>query len=398
MTTEGALKNSGLLEGRRWASVLAVLGLILASACADPPSGQAGQARGGPGSRRGGGRPPEGTVVPVETGLAQRGTIERTVTVSGTVSPIRNVGVNSQLSGALLSVDVEESDRVAEDRVMARLDDREIRAQLQSAEAGLEVARSTFERSQRLRERQVITDAEFERDRAALAAAQAQTDQLRTRLDFATVRAPVTGLVTEKRVESGDIVAPQTHLFTIADVSTMVVRVDVSELDVVRLSPGQVVTVALDAYRGRRYGGHIRRVFPAADPTTRLVPVEVALDAAAALDARPGFLARVTFALERREDVLQIPTSAIVRRADGEAVYVVNGDRAGIRPVSLGVTSEGLVEVRSGIEEGDEIVVVGTNQLRDGAEIRRVERPGQTRDTSVSSAGVAAGEVLGGAP
>lgn len=366
--------------------MLALLLVPLATGCGDPPASRSGgSAAGAP--RRPGGRPGAGSVVPVETDLARRGTIERSVTVSGTVSPIRTVGVNSQLSGALLSVEAEESDRVAEGRVLARLDDREIRAQLQSAEAGLEVARSTFERSQRLRERQVITEAEFERDRAAFAAAQAQVDQLRTRLDFATVRAPVTGIVTEKRVEAGDIVAPQTHLFTIADVSTMVVRVDVSELDVVRLSAGQSVAVALDAYRGRRYGGHIRRVFPAADPANRLVPVEVALDGAATADARPGFLARVTFALERREDVLQIPTSAIVRRADGEAVYVVEEDRAGIRPVDLGVTSEGLVEVRSGIEEGDEVVVLGTNQLRDGAEIRRVERTDPSRDTSTSFEG-----------
>lgn len=386
------------LRPRRRLLALALLPALVA--CGDgssPPQAEA--STGGPGN----GRNPGERVVPVETEAARRGTIARAVTVSGTVSPIRSVSVNSQLSGALLAVEAEEGDEVRQGEVLARLDDREIRAMLRSAEANLEVARSTYERSETLRAEQIITEAEFERDRAALAAAVAQVEQLTTRLGFATVESPVTGVVTEKLVEAGHIVGPQTRLFTVAVVSTMVVQVNVSELDVVQLSPGDRVSVVLDAYPGNRYGGRIRRVFPAADPATRLVPVEVALDESAASDARSGFLARVTFALDRREDVLQVPTAAIVQRASGEAVYVVNGDRVEIRPVTLGVTSEGLVEVRSGLEEGEEIVVLGTNQLRDGATIRRVERPGAGGAGPGGGTGEAggsepAGPAPGGAP
>src|SRR5690606_11989356 len=113
-------------------------------------------------------------------------------------------------------------------------------------------------------------------------------------------RSPLDGVILEKRVEAGDLVAPQTQLFRIGDVSTMVVRVAVSELDIVELSPGESATLAFDAFPSRTFEGRIRRVFPAADPATRLVPVEVALDASGAATARPGFLARVTFALGAR--------------------------------------------------------------------------------------------------
>src|SRR5690606_24757992 len=227
--------------------------------------------------------------------------IARSITVPGTVEPIRTVGVNSQLAGALRTVVAEEGTFVNEGAVLATVDDREIQAQLASAEAAYELARATLERSERLRERQVITAAEYERDRAAFAAAEAQRDQLRTRAGYATIRAPVTGIVTEKLVEAGDIVGNQTRLFTIADMSTMVVRVQVSELDVVLVRPGDAVDVQLDAFPGRMLAGRVRHVLPEADPASRLVPVEVAITGADAQLARPGFLARLTFALGARE-------------------------------------------------------------------------------------------------
>src|SRR5690606_584711 len=115
------------------------------------------------------------------------------------------------------------------------------------------------------------------------------------RAGYASVNAPAAGVITEKHVEAGDIVGNQTPLFTIADVSQLVVRVGVSELDVVDLRQGDAVDVTLDALPSRQLAGRIRRIFPIGDATTRLVPVEVVLDEASARLARPGFLARITF-------------------------------------------------------------------------------------------------------
>src|SRR5690606_17552749 len=136
------------------------------------------------------------------------------------------------------------------------------------------------------------------------------------------------GVVVAKNVEEGDVVSAQQRLFTIGDVSTRVVRVPVSELDVVALSPGQPARVALDAYPGRELTGRIRRVFPAADPTSRLVPVEVALEGEASGVARPGFLARVTFALGAKDGVLLVPASAVTSATGATAVFVVEDGRA----------------------------------------------------------------------
>lgn len=344
--------------------------VAVAAAAAGCNGGEAAEAqqggRGGPGGGSSGAMP----AAAVEVAPVVRGSIARSVTVSGVIEPIRTVGVNSQLSGALLSIHAEEGDRVAAGEPLARLDDREIRAQLAAAEASFEVADAAFRRAEQLRENQIITQAEYERDRTARAAARSQLDQLRARAGYAVVAAPIGGIVTEKRVEAGDVVGNQTRLFTVADVSTLVVRVGVSELDVVELSPGDRVAVALDAYPGRTFGGQVRRVFPSGDPTTRLVPVEVALDSDDAAVSRPGFLARVTFALNARSDVLLIPGNAIVSGSGSQSVFLVQDGRAIRRSVGTGLTSEGRIEVVSGLEEGDQVVTAGNNALRDGMELR----------------------------
>jgi membrane fusion protein, multidrug efflux system len=371
-----------------------VLGLPIVVACGSGDAVQQGSGRGPGGMAMGADR-----VVPVETTPVQLGEIARRVTVSGVVEPIRTVGVNSQLATAVLSIRAEEGDRVETGQILATLDDREIAAQVASAEANFRIAESTYRRTQQLRERQIVTQAEYDRDFAAYLTTQAQLEQFQTRLEYATVRAPFSGVITDKLVEAGDVVGNQTRLFTIADVSTMVVRVRVSELDVVDLRPGDDVQVALDAFPRRAFDGRVRRVFPAADPESRLVPVEVEMRGEGTQLGRPGFLARTTFALSARENALLIPSSALVTGTGGTtAVFVINEDRARRRTVTTGLTSEGRIEILSGLTEGEVVVSSGTTMVRDGGAVRMVNTGSMVtrpRTDAVSSVPPAAGPQAG---
>jgi RND family efflux transporter MFP subunit len=252
-------------------------------------NGGGGPGGGGPGGPGGGGNRANNRPSPVEVTTVSRGTLARTSTVSGILEPLRTVGVNAQMSGALLSVNVEEGNYVRQGQTLAQIDARELDAQVKSAMAALELAESTAKRSDELWRQRIVTALEYERDRAALASAQATLEQLKTRLGYAAIRSPISGVVTEKRLEAGDIVSPQTRLFTVADNSTLVSRVMVSELEVALLRRGAVVDVTVDALGGARVPGRIRRVFPAADSVTRLVPVEVALSGSALEQLRPGY-------------------------------------------------------------------------------------------------------------
>lgn len=366
------------LTARTLAAATALTLAVVSAACdrgGGDAQGQQAQSRqpGGGGGMGGPGGPPAAPrTATVEVMPVTRGSIARQVTVPGVVEPVRTIGVNSQLAGAVTTLNAQEGDLVRTGAVLARLDDRELAAQLAAATAAHQVAEASYRRAEQLRDRKVITLPEYERERTAFAAAQAQIDQLRTRIGYATVRAPVSGVVTEKRVEAGDVVGNQARLFTIADVSELVVRVRVSELDVVELQRGDVAHITLDAFPNQALRGRIRRVFPVGDPQTRLVPVEVVLDAPSARLARPGFLARVTFDLATSENVLLLPVGAVLGVQGAHVVFLVEDGKAVRRQVTTGLTSQGRIEIVSGLQEGEEVVVTGNNALREGMTVRAV--------------------------
>jgi membrane fusion protein, multidrug efflux system len=295
----------------------------------------------------------------------------RTVTVTGPIEPIRRVSVSAQTTGTVLNVRVEEGNRVRAGDLMAELDSREASAQMERAQAVLANAKASFERAQKLEASDLTSAADLDAVRSSFEIAQADVELWRTRLAFCRITAPVSGVVTAKDVERGSSVSTNKVMFEIADDSLLVVRVRVSELDIVQLEPGRRVSLQLDAYPGVQLDGHIRRIFPSADPASRLVPVEVVLDGTPpGVDARPGFLARVEFTLDRRTDVLAVPAAA-VGVSDSEAfVYVVDADTLVRKPVVTGLTASGWIEVKHGLEPGARVVSSGHVNLREGAPVR----------------------------
>jgi RND family efflux transporter MFP subunit len=297
--------------------------------------------------------------------------LSRSVVVAGPVEPVRTIGVNALLAGTVLAVRVQEGDRVSAGQLLAELDARETRAQFERAQALLANAQATFERNEQLAKSQIITDAEFEQSRSAYDVAKSDAEVWRTRLAFTRITAPSPGIVTNKLVEAGSGVSTNQRLFDLADVSLLVVRVQVSELDVVHVRAGTEVSVMLDAYPDAPLAGRVRRVFPSAAAQSRLVPVEVALGALPeGVVARPGFLARVTFHLDRRAGALVVPAAAIGVTEEGQFVYVVDADTLVRRRVTMGMSADGFVEIREGLTNGERVVTSGYTNLRPGARVR----------------------------
>jgi membrane fusion protein (multidrug efflux system) len=356
----------------RCVAVLAILSLAgcgADTAAANPGGGTQG------GPNAGGGRGPGGNapqVSPVEIATVERVNIARTSLVTGQLAPLRVVGVTSQTAGALLRVLVEEGSRVRRGDLLAELDARELDAQLRAAAANLTVARATAERSAQLRTNQVITAAEFERDQAALISAEASAAQLEARVGFTRITSPIDGVVMQRFVQAGDVVGGSTRMFTVADVNTLVTQLPVSELEVPFLREGSAVRVDVDAL-GRSVAGRVRRIFPAADSVSRLVPVEVAISGRDLEGLRPGYSVRVTLSLDERQGALVVPTRAVVGAAGAQSVYVIRDGRAERRRVRVGTDIEGRVEVLDGVAFGDTVITTGNALLRDGAQVRIVE-------------------------
>lgn len=297
-----------------------------------------------------------------------------TTTAVGTIEPENRVVVAAQEEGLVTALLVREGDRVQRGDVLAQLDDRQLAAQLAEAQARLVEAEGQWRRARTLTQEGLITEADGDAARAAYEVAQARVEALRTRLSFTRITAPVEGVVTVRHVELGDLVGSRAPVVELA-AGRRVLRVPVSELDVVKLKPGDACTVTVDALTQRAFSARIARIFPAADRASRQVTVEVMLEEAAP-DIRPGFLARAELVVERLAAAIVVPEPVVLRGSEYPTfVYVVEEGTARVRPVCVGLRRDGGAQILSGLSDGERVVIEGSSFLRDGTPVQ-VQEPG----------------------
>jgi multidrug efflux pump subunit AcrA (membrane-fusion protein) len=362
--------------------------------------------------------PPAVRVEPVT-----RRRVPTTLTAVGTVHTVKRSVVSSRLVAAITAVRVVEGQRVERGQALVELDRRDVEAearraeaavheardarheverQIAAAERGLDAARAqqevtarTLARYRSLRDRELIALQEYdeveararsaiaelarqEETRAALiarrAGAGARIDQAeaaqagaRVAVGHASIAAPLDGAVVSKTAEVGALAAPGVPLLTL-DEERYRLEVAVEESEVRRLSVGSLATVAVDAV-GLERPARVVEVVPAADPGSRTFVVKLELPAVPGL--RAGLYGRAAIPLGERS-ALTVPASALVVRGQLEGVFVVGADRvARLRVVRTGRRTGDVVEVLSGVTEGESVVVEGLWRVTDGAVVER---------------------------
>jgi membrane fusion protein, multidrug efflux system len=298
--------------------------------------------------------------------------LSRTVRVSGTVEPLRYMSIASQMAGTVRELHAEEGDRIRTGNVLATLDVSEQRAELERATALRIRAHAEYERTKELFERNLTSQAEYENARAELSVAESDVKLWQTRVEFGEIRAPRDAIVTQRYIEAGDAVSAHQPVFQITDMTMLVVRVGISELDAVHLEPGDAVDVHIDAYAGRAFSGTIRRIFPSVEEASRLVTVEVLLDAiSSVVTVRPGNLSRLTFTVDRRDNVIAVPSESLLASTrERSFVYVIEADQLLRRDVVPGVQRRNWTEIREGLQPGDIIVATNPTNLAEGTRVK----------------------------
>jgi len=298
--------------------------------------------------------------------------LSRIVRVSGNVEPLRYVTIASQMSGSIRQLHVEEGDRVRGGDIVATLDVSEQRAELERATALRVRAQAEYERTKGLYERDLVSRAEYDNARADLHVTESDEKLWQTRVDFGQIRAPKDAVITRRYVEEGDAVAANEAVFQITDMTMLVVKVGISELDAVHLNQGDEVDIHIDAYADTEFTGTIRRIFPSVEEDSRLVTVEVLLDSISdGISVRPGNLARLEFAVDRREDILAVPSESLLASTrERSFVYVIEDDHLKQRDVVPGVQRRNWTEIREGLQPGDVIVATNPTNLAEGTRVR----------------------------
>ena len=343
-----AVRSSMPLVGR----IALFLALALLGGCGSD-SGDAGQPR----------RP----VHRVETLAIQTEAVALERERAGNLKIRRQVRIHSQEEGRITQLPFFEADRVKEGELLAGLDDSLVRAELQKAEANLHQAKLDADRLTGLADKRLASEEQMARARTNLEVAEAERHLLKTRLDHTRIAAPFSGLVSERLVEPGDLVARFDHLLTLIDPDSLIVQVSVSELLLPHLTKDAPVSIRIDALPGGLFTGRILRIHPRLDAASRQGAVEVSFDRVPPL-ARAGQLARVNFTIPPRDRLL-VPFTAIQRDREGEYLFLARQGKASRVRIESGLRIGERVEVLRGIAPGDEVVTRGFMGLAEGKEI-----------------------------
>ncbi|HTI37878.1 MAG TPA: efflux RND transporter periplasmic adaptor subunit [Vicinamibacterales bacterium] len=347
---------------------------------------------------------------------------------SGYVTARRRATVSSKVTGKVIDVLVEEGHPVRQGQILAHLDDTQVRAALNFAEAQLASSRKaaaedearlkqaelTLGRQQQLMKENVVGKAELDNAQAEVDAlrariaysqqqvgvAERQVEMQRTNLDDMVVRAPFGGVAISKDAQPGEMISPvsagggftRTGICTIVDMSSLEIEVDVNESYINRVRNGQKVDAVLDAYPDWTIPAHVITTIPSADRQKATVKVRIGFDRASASDSRresskgdlldprilPDMGVKVSFLREeppagqpQRAIARAIVPKAAVRSVNGQqVVFVLNGDRVERRAVSVGDVTGDRVEVLSGVSAGERVVVDGPQALKDGDKVK----------------------------
>jgi len=338
--------------------------------------GQEGGARGG-GSRDGGswgGPPSAAAAVPVEVAAVERRAISSYVETQGTLEAEREVDLVARTSGPIVELAVEEGDKVRRGQLLARLDDRELKARTAVSEAALAEAKQAWERSKSLLDSALISPQAWEQAVSRYDTARAQYESVVIELGYTEIRAPFDALVVVRYVNFAENVAVNAPLFRISDFEPLLCPIQVPEKDLAKLRLGQGAYLTFEAWAGRRFAARVDRIRPVVDAATGTV--RVTLEVATEGVLRPGMFARVFVETERRGSALVIPRSALSLESIGDTVYVAEDGAASRREVTLGYREGDFVEVRDGVAEGERVVVVGQDGLSDGTPLQVLAGPG----------------------
>jgi len=348
-----------------------------AGANGQAPAGKpAGKAS--PGANGAGGEP-QLEALPVNVVTVSRRSLNAYLVLNGIVEPERKVEVFSRLSAYVKQIVKEEGAYVKENDVLAVLDDTEIRISHEQARIALEQAKLTLDeaeknltRSQELFKKELISEQEYQT--AAASNMQRRLDyqnreqvskDLELQLNWTKIRSLAEGFVTERLIEVGGRVTSNQKVYTIEDFKPLLIRVFVPTSDALRLKTGLPADVATEILKGEVFKGTVTLINPRIDVQTGTIKVTVeAYDDT--LRLKPGMFVEVRIATGKKENVLVIPRKAILYKQGKTYVFVLKDDLAGQREITLGLTEEDLAEVASGIAEGDVIVSVGVENLKDG--------------------------------
>lgn len=297
---------------------------------------------------------------------AARGTAVEIVYATGGVEPVRWAKVASVIRDRIVDICYCEGKTVAKGDVLARLDDREVQAQMKELKAREDFLKREMERVSELITRNIATTQSYERASMDLKQVQGLIAVQTERINDYTIEAPMAGVVLRRDGEIGEIAEAGQTLFRVGVPKPLQVVAEVNEEDIPRVAVGQTALFRTDAFPDRRLEGKVSEITPMGDVAAKTFRVKMALPDDTPL--KPGMSVEANIVTREKPNALLIPADAL----QGTSVFVIDGSRARKREVTVGIRGTRAVEVLTGLKDGERVASPAATDLKDGVRARIV--------------------------
>ncbi|MEE3233448.1 MAG: efflux RND transporter periplasmic adaptor subunit [Candidatus Latescibacterota bacterium] len=309
--------------------------------------------------------------VPVETLVVNRGSISDYLSYNSTVETEDAVQIFPEIGGMVKYVTAEEGDRVESGDTLLVIEDEQLRIAYEEAETNLKFQETNFSRNEEMFKRRLISDQEYETKKFEFSQARLRYARAKLELENSTILAPFSGVITERYIQVGARVNSGTQLFELIKLEDMIVRVFIPGQYLLQVAKGQKAVITSDFLSGQEFTGWVKRISPVVDPGSGTFKVTVGIrDQFESL--RPGMFVSVRIVTDTHHDAILLPKQAIVYDGGDKYVFVLRDTVAKRILLKVGYDETDFIESLIGIKEGEQVIVVGQNGLKDGVRVRSV--------------------------
>jgi membrane fusion protein, multidrug efflux system len=309
------------------------------------------------------------TYIPVKTATAKEDLQEVNILKTGNIAPFEESKIIAGSSGTLQHLKFDLGSTVQQGQVLAVLDNRLLQLDLQKAEESAAKAQNDLNVYTELLAGKAATQEKVDQLKLDYTNSMNAVARTKRQIGDAAVKAPISGVVASKQVEQGVYLNAGAELGSIVNIARTKIQVNLTEAEVYQVKVGQVVKVTTDVYPGKSFSGKISFISPQADATHNY-RAEIAIANSQQSILRSGTFVYVDFSKKTQQKVLIIPREALISGSDSTAVYVVDSNVVHQRVIKTVMEAGGMVEVLSGLKPGEEVVVSGQINLKEGTPIR----------------------------
>ncbi len=319
--------------------------------------------------------PPPTTVT---SAVVKKGDWQPMLTAVGSISPVQGATISAELAGTVSDIEFESGARVKKGDVLMKLNPSAEEAELRSAQADLELAKSDFDRAKDLANRKVISKAELDTAQAKFRQKKAAVDNMQSIINKKVIRAPFDGIAGIRSVNRGQMVKEGEPLVSLQTLDQVFVDFSLPQQDLSKVKVGLPVKVTTDAIPGREFDGTLTAVNSAIDSATRTVSLQATLNNSDHA-LRSGMFARVSVILPQKNPTLYVPATSVLYAPYGDSVFVIEKqhdektkqESLVLRQqfIRTGETRGDFVAVTKGLKEGQQVVSTGAFKLRNGTTV-----------------------------